>query len=130
FHTKSQSGDLLTKIAGDTNTLKDLFANSLLKFTSQLLTVFGMLVILFTVDWRIGAIALVTMPLLGYSLFHVYRKTKISVKTHKKQEGQVASRMGEVLSAVPLVQGVARETPEKRRVEQRVAGNGRGGIRR
>src|SRR5215470_5256520 len=48
FHTKSHSGDLLTKIAGDTNTLKDLFANSLLKFTSQLLTVFGMLVILFT----------------------------------------------------------------------------------
>ncbi|HKE89761.1 MAG TPA: ABC transporter ATP-binding protein, partial [Gemmatimonadales bacterium] len=114
FHTKSQSGDLLTKIAGDTNTLKDLFANSLLKFTSQLLTVFGMLVILFTVDWRIGAIALVTMPLLGYSLFHVYRKTKISVKTQKKQEGQVASRMGEVLSAVPLVQAFARETHEMR----------------
>jgi ATP-binding cassette subfamily B protein len=118
FHTKSHSGDLLTKIAGDTNTLKDLFANSLLKFTSQLLTVFGMLVILFTVDWRIGAIALVTMPLLGYSLFHVYRRTKISVKTQKKQEGQVASRMGEVLSAVPMVQAFARETHEMRRFDK------------
>src|SRR5205807_7356264 len=86
FHTQARSGDLLTKIAGDTNTLKDWFADSLLKFTSQLLTVLGMLVILFTVDWRIGAIALATMPFLGYSLFHVYRKTKISVKTQKKQE--------------------------------------------
>lgn len=114
FHTKAHSGDLLTKIAGDTNTLKDLFADSLLKFTSQLLTVVGMLVILFTVDWRIGLIALGTMPFLGYSLFHVYRKTKISVKTQKKQEGQVASRMGEVLSAVPLVQAFARETHEMR----------------
>ena len=118
FHTKAHSGDLLTKIAGDTNTLKDLFADSLLKFTSQALTVLGMLVILFTVDWRIGAIALATMPLLGYSLFHVYRKTKISVKTQKKQEGQVASRMGEVLSAVPLVQAFARETHEMRRFDK------------
>jgi ATP-binding cassette, subfamily B, bacterial len=114
FHTKAHSGDLLTKIAGDTNTLKDLFADSLVKFTSQLLTVLGMLVILFTVDWRIGLIAMATMPFLGYSLFHVYRKTKISVKTQKKQEGQVASRMGEVLSAVPLVQAFARETHEMR----------------
>src|ERR1700758_1254796 len=117
FHTKARSGDLLTKIAGDTNTLKDWFADSLLKFTSQLLTVLGMLVILFTVDWRIGVISLATMPLLGYSLFHVYRKTKISVKTQKKQEGQVAARMGEVLSAVPLVQAFARETHEMRRFD-------------
>ena len=118
FHTTARSGDLLTKIAGDTNTLKDLFADTLLKFTSQLLTVLGMIVILFTVDWRIGAIALATMPFLGYSLFHVYRKTKISVKTQKKQEGQVASRMGEVLSAVPLVQAFARETHEMRRFDK------------
>jgi len=118
YHTTARSGDLLTKIAGDTNTLKDWFADSLLKFTSQLLTVLGMLVILFTVDWRIGAIALATMPFLGYSLFHVYRKTKISVKTQKKQEGQVAARMGEVLSAVPLVQAFARETHEMRKFDK------------
>jgi ATP-binding cassette, subfamily B, bacterial len=118
FHMKSHSGDLLTKIAGDTNTVKDLFADSLLKVTSQSLTVLGMLVILFTVNWGIGAIALGTMPFLGFSLFHVYRKTKISVKTQKKQEGQVAARMGEVLSAVPLVQAFARETHEMRRFDK------------
>ena len=129
FHTTARSGDLLTKIAGDTNTLKDWFADSLLKFTSQLLTVLGMLVILFTVDWRIGAIALATMPFLGYSLFHVYRKTKISVKTQKKQEGQVAARMGEVLSAVPLVQAFARETHEMRRFDKVTAETVRESIR-
>ena len=129
FHTQARSGDLLTKIAGDTNTLKDWFADSLLKFTSQLLTVLGMLVILFTVDWRIGAIALATMPFLGYSLFHVYRKTKISVKTQKKQEGQVAARMDEVLSAVPLVQAFARETHEMRRFDKVTAETVRQSIR-
>src|SRR5438477_12273408 len=43
FHTHARSGDLLTKISGDTNTLKDVFADSILKFTSYVLTVAGML---------------------------------------------------------------------------------------
>jgi ATP-binding cassette, subfamily B, bacterial len=112
FHHRARSGDLLTKIAGDTNTLKDLFADSLLKVASQVLTVVGMLTIMFVVNWRIGLIALATLPLLGYSLFHLYRKTKASVKTQRKQEGRVASRMSEVLTAIPLVQAFAREAHE------------------
>ncbi len=112
FHTHARSGDLLTKIAGDTNTLKDVFADSILKFTSYVLTVAGMLAILAAIDWKIGFIALATLPFLGYSLLHLYRKTKLSVKTQKRQEGKVASRMSEVLQAVPLVQAFARERYE------------------
>ena len=112
FHNRARSGDLLTKIAGDTNTLKDVFADSILKFTSYVLTVVGMLAIMVAIDWKIGLIALATLPFLGYSLLHLYRKTKLSVKTQKKQEGQVASRMSEVLQAVPLVQAFARERYE------------------
>ncbi len=112
FHSRARTGDLLTRIAGDTNTLKDLFAESILKFSSQALTVAGMLAIMVAVNWRVSLIALATMPFLCYSLFHLYRKTKASVKTQKKQEGRVASRMSEVLSAMPLVQAFAREAHE------------------
>src|SRR5438105_7851249 len=112
FVNHSRSGDLLTKIAGDTNTLKDLFADSILKFTTYVLTVAGMFAVMFTLDWRIGLISLATMPFLSYSLFHLYRKTKASVKTQRRQEGKVASRMSEVLSAIPLVQASGREKYE------------------
>src|SRR6266550_1177254 len=89
-----------------------LFADSLLKVTSQFLTIVGMFAIMFIVNWRVSLIALATMPFLCYSLFHLYRKTKASVKTQKKQESLVASRMSEVLSAIPLVQAFARENHE------------------
>jgi ATP-binding cassette, subfamily B, bacterial len=112
FHNRARSGDLLTRMASDTNTLKDLFADSLLKFSSQFLMIIGMFAIMLAVNWQVGVIALATMPFLCYSLFHLYRKTKASVKTQKKQEGQVASRMSEVLSAIPLVQAFARENHE------------------
>jgi ATP-binding cassette subfamily B protein/subfamily B ATP-binding cassette protein MsbA len=57
--------------------------------------------------------ALATLPFLCYGLFHLYHKTKATVKRQKKQEGQVASRMSEVLSAMPLVQAFAREKYEE-----------------
>src|SRR5438128_1080543 len=52
FHNHAKSGDLMTKIAGDTNTLKDVFAESILKFSSQALEVFGMFAIMFALNWK------------------------------------------------------------------------------
>src|SRR5438093_12762361 len=57
FHNQSRSGDLLTKIAGDTNTLKDIFADSSLKFTTYVLTVAGMFAMILALDWQRGLLA-------------------------------------------------------------------------
>jgi len=117
FHNHARSGDLMTRIAGDTNTLKDVFAESILKFSSQALEVLGMFAIMFALNWKVGLIPLATMPFLCFSLFHLYRKTKASVKKQKRQEGKVASRMTEVLSAIPLVQAFAREKYEEEKFD-------------
>jgi ABC-type multidrug transport system fused ATPase/permease subunit len=117
FHNHARSGDLMTKISGDTNTLKDVFAESILKFSAQALEIIGMFGILFLVNWRMGLIPLATLPFLGFSLFHLYRKTKASVKKQKRQESRVASRMTEVLSAIPLVQAFAREKYEEEKFD-------------
>src|SRR5436309_65528 len=129
FHNRSRSGDLLTKIAGDTNTLKDVFADSILKFATYVLTVAGMFAVMFALNWRIGLIALATLPFLSYSLLHLYRKTKASVKTQRRQEGKVASRMSEVLSAIPLVQAFAREKYEEEQFDAVTAETVRESIR-
>src|SRR3989442_12239684 len=129
FHNQSRSGDLLTKIAGDTNTLKDIFADSILKFTTYVLTVAGMFAVMFALNWQIGLIAAATMPFLSYSLFHLYRKTKASVKKQRRQEGKVASRMSEVLSAIPLVQAFAREKYEEEQFDAVTAETVRESIR-
>ena len=44
-------------------------------------------------------------------------KTKLSVKRQRKREGQTFSRMGEVLSAMPLVQAFGREKYEEEKFD-------------
>ena len=118
FHNRSRSGDLLTRIAADTNTLRDVFAEAILKLSCHILTVIGMLAVMFALNWQVSLIALATLPLLCYSMFHRYHKTKSSVKAQRRREGQVFSRMGEVLSAIPLVQAFAREKYEEEQFDQ------------
>ncbi len=72
---------------------------------------------MFAVDWKVALVALGTFPLLCFSLLHLYRKTKASVKRQRRQEGQVASRMNEVLSAMSLVQAFGREKHEEQRFD-------------
>jgi ABC-type multidrug transport system fused ATPase/permease subunit len=117
FHNYARTGDLMNKIAGDTNTLKDIFAESILKFTTQSLEVIGMFTVMFVLNWRVALIPLAMMPFLCFSLLHLYRKTKVSVKKQRRQESHLASRMTEVLSAIPLVQAFAREKYEEEKFD-------------
>ena len=117
FHNRARSGDLLTTFGKDTSTLKDVFAEAILKFADQALTMIGMLTIMWFVNWKICLIAVATLPFLCYTLMHLYRQTKISLKKQRKQEGKVVSRLNEVLGAVSMVQAFGRERHEESRYE-------------
>jgi ATP-binding cassette subfamily B protein/subfamily B ATP-binding cassette protein MsbA len=121
FHYRARSGELLTKITSDTNTLKDVFADSALVFLSHVLTVIGMFAIMFSISWKLSLIALSTFPLLFYTLSYLYGEIKVSAKEQRKQEGKIASRIAQVLTSLPLVQSFGRERYEEEQFQKESA---------
>lgn len=117
FHDKSRSGEHMTKIVSDTNTLKDVFAESALTASAHILTFFGMFTIMLFLDWRLFLVVLATVPLLGATLYYRYRASKASSKRQRKREAVIATRINEVMSTVPLVQAFGREPHEQERFE-------------
>jgi ATP-binding cassette subfamily B protein len=117
FHNRTRSGEHMTKIVSDTNTLKDVFAESALAGTSHLLTFVGMFVIMFLLNWQLTLVILVTLPLLLGVLFYRYRAAKSSSKLQRKREEKIATRINEVMTTVPLVQAFGRERHEQERFE-------------
>src|SRR5262245_14952353 len=115
FHSRARAGELLTKIASDTNALKDIFAESIVTVFSQLLTLAAMVVILFLLDWRLTLVVLATVPLLGANLVALYRKARGIARQQRKKEETIAGRISEVMSSVPLVQAFGRERYEEER---------------
>ncbi|HMV48773.1 MAG TPA: ABC transporter ATP-binding protein [Blastocatellia bacterium] len=116
FHARTRTGELLTKVVSDTSALKDVFAESAVNFVSHLLTVVGMFAVMFALNWRLGLVALASFPAVCYALFSVYRRIK--ARRQREREGNVASRIHEVLSALPLVRAFARERHEQERFEK------------
>jgi ATP-binding cassette subfamily B protein len=112
FHQKMPSGELLTNVSFDTNSLRDVFSEFVLTFASELLTLVGMLLIMVFVNWKLSLIVMATAPVLVFLTFQRYRRIKASAKLQRKAEGQIASKATEVLSSIVVVQAFGRENYE------------------
>lgn len=117
YHNRSKSGELLTKVTSDTNTLKDVFSDLALNFAAQVLTIIGMFAVLFVLNWRLSLIVLVTFPALCYTIFAIYRRLKLSARNQREREGRIATRISESLGSVLLVRAFARESYEQQRFD-------------
>ncbi len=115
FHTRTKSGELMTKITSDTNALRDVFAESALTFSAHILTVIGMFAVMIWVNWRLSLIALIVFPVICLALYILFRKVKRAARDQRKREGAIASRLQERLSAISTIQAFGRERYEKER---------------
>jgi ATP-binding cassette, subfamily B, bacterial len=129
FHHKTRTGELLNKLTSDTNNLKDVFADSALTFTTHLLTVTGMLAIMFTLNMQLGLIVLVSFPVLFFAIYFIYSRVKYSARHQRHNESRLASRVAEVLGAVPLIQAYGTEDIERGRFEADSSRSMKEGIR-
>lgn len=112
FHDRTRSGELLTKITGDTKILRDVFSDSFLELISQVMVLIGMVIVMASLSWKLTLVAVATFPILIYTLSSLYKKLKDSQRKQRKREGVVASKINELLPAISLVQSFAREQYE------------------
>lgn len=129
FHSRARSGELMSKVISDTNALKDVFAASALSLATSVLTMIGMFTIVFVLNWRLGLILLISFVVLFFAGYFLLRNVMSVMRQQRKREGRVASRISEVLSAVPLVQSFGRERYERERFETQSAASVEDGIR-
>src|SRR5215208_611305 len=117
FHNRSKSGEHLTKVVSDTNTLRDVFTELALNTASQSLTLVGMFGIMIFLNWQLALAVMATFPLLFGVVLYRFRAAKSSSKRQGKKEEEIANRVTEVLSTVPLVQAFSREEHEEERFD-------------
>lgn len=129
FHARSRTGELLSRVVSDTAALRDVFAESALNFSAHALTVSGMLIVMFLLDWRLALVVLATLPVLSRALFSVYHRIKTSARRQREREGDVAARIFDLLSSIRIIRAFARERMEEERFAREGASSLAAGIR-
>ena len=129
YHRGSRSGELLTKVASDTNQLRDMFADWALNFAAQLLTLVTMLGVMFWLNWRLAAVVTATLLPLMAVIYALNKRVKSSARDQRKYEGRMTSRLNEVLSSIALVQAFGRQSHEEARFEADIQAHYESGMR-
>lgn len=117
FHKRAETGELLTKVTNDTNNLRDVFSEFALNFATESVTLVGMVVIMFLVNWRLSLIVLTTFPFLAFISFYRFHAIRESARKQRSAEGKIASKLQEVLNSILVVQAFGRERYEEERFE-------------
>lgn len=128
FHDTKSSGDLLTRLTGDINLLRDLMVNMVIYFSEGALVIIGMIGIMLWLDWQLTLVALAVVPVLMLTVGRFSRELKAATRKQRRREGQIADILAEKLSAVRIVQAFAREEHEERRFFQQSGGTAKAGI--
>jgi len=118
FHDHKPTGDLISTVTTDIEAIQDFISQALLGIVVSVLTLAGMLVVMFYLDWRFTLIALSITPILFIVVYTYTRRIKQASRALRKKEGEVVSVVEEVLSSIRVVKAFARERYEQERLEQ------------
>ena len=116
-HDEKQTGDLITRVTGDIEAVQDFITSALFGILIDVLTLVGMITVMFMTNWRFTLIALSVVPVLMVVVYYFTRKIKKASRAVRKKQGELISVVQEVLTSVRVVQAFAREDYEQDRFE-------------
>ena len=119
FHESSKSGDIIYSMTSDVPKLKEIMISFPQDFISKTGTFLGTVIVMLTLDWRLGLIAVSVIPVLSLCTWFFGKKMNQAMKVARKKEGEVASIINENVSAMALVQAYGREESERNRFDQK-----------
>jgi ATP-binding cassette subfamily B protein len=118
FHDRKRTGDLISRVTTDIDAVQSMISQVLLGMLVNVLTLFGMMVVMLYLNWAFTVIALVVAPALFFVVYHYTHRIKNASRALRRQEGEVVSVLEEVLSSIRVVKAFAREDYEQKRFER------------
>jgi subfamily B ATP-binding cassette protein MsbA len=117
FHDNKRTGDLISRVTDDVDSIQSFITSGFLGIAINILTLLGMIGVMFAMNWRFTLIALSVTPPLFFVVYSYTRRIKKASRAVRKKEGEVTSVVEEVLSSMRVVKAFAREDYEVERLE-------------
>lgn len=110
FHSKNRTGDLIARVTSDVDRLREVIVTAALPLLANIATFLAMLGVMFWLNWRLGTIAILALPLFIMSTGHLTKKIREASRTQRTREGAIASTTAETISSIRVVQALSLQT--------------------
>ncbi|EEP9104770.1 ABC transporter ATP-binding protein [Campylobacter coli] len=103
FFKRNRSGELVSRCTNDINALQSIVSNIIPDFFRELLTIVGLLIVVFYQSPILAFFALVVLPCAILPLVHFARKLKKYARTIQETNSDLLSRLSEIFSNIELI---------------------------
>ena len=117
YHDHQPTGDLISRVTSDIDSIQAFIVSGLLGIIVNVVTLVGMIGVMFYLNWQFTLIALAIVPLLFFIVYSYTRKVKKASREVRRKEGHLISVVEEVVSSIHVVKAFAREDYEVRRFQ-------------
>ncbi|AKQ47622.1 ABC transporter [Rufibacter radiotolerans] len=118
YYDRNQVGKLLSTITSDVSTIQDFASQTLLNILIDALTIIGMLIIMFSLNWDFTLMAVGVSPFL--LLFIVRFKKAVKKATHevRRDQAEMVSVLQQGLESIRNINAFGRQDLEEHRLEK------------
>ncbi|MGW8482927.1 ABC transporter ATP-binding protein [Microbacterium sp. NPDC055903] len=109
YFDKVQRGELISRVTNDIDNITQTMQQSLSGALTSVLTVIGVLIMMFTISWQLALVALVALPLMGVIFGVIGPRSQKAFGTQWRKVGRLNARVEEAFSGHALVKVFGRE---------------------
>src|SRR5690348_12830510 len=113
YFDSTKSGILISRIMTDAEGIRNLVGTGLVQLVGGLLTGAAALVVLFVLNWRLTAIAILILGCFGAGMALAFSKLRPLFRERGKLNADVTGRLGETLGGIRIVKAYRAERSER-----------------
>ncbi len=109
FYDRNPVGRLITRVITDVDVLNELFSAGIVSIFGDIFTLTGILIAILVLDWRLGLVTMLVLPLIGITTAIFRRKARDSYRRVRIAIAKINAFLQEHITGMPVVQLYNRE---------------------
>ncbi len=110
YHDRHRTGDLMSRISNDSETINQILSNGLIQFTTNILSLGGIMVAMLLLNLPLAIGTLIILPIMLYITKYITERTRVAFRGMQKNLGILNAVMEENITGIRAVQAYAQES--------------------
>jgi ATP-binding cassette subfamily B multidrug efflux pump len=102
-------GELMSRLTNDVENVSNVLNESVTALISSVVSIVGVAVVMFLINWRLALVSLVTLPLMGILSQVVAKRTRYGFQQQQKMLGNINGLIEETITGERVVKAYSRE---------------------
>ncbi len=109
YHDRHRTGDLMSRISNDSETINQILSNGLIQFTTNILSLGGIMIAMLLLNLPLAIGTLIILPIMLWITRQVTERTRVAFRGMQKNLGWLNAVMEENITGIRVVQAYAQE---------------------